>query len=107
MIEQASSSASRERERREGYETATSFVSAAQAKSFWVLGCGWWCDRKILLYFPLWRSRETTRETTRQLCHQGRKAADEHRPRHGRSDRKRERRFSGLKALILPGVLAF
>ena len=28
---------------------AASFLSATQAKNFLVFGCGWWCDREIVL----------------------------------------------------------
>ena len=46
------------------------------------------------------RSRETRRKTTRQLCHQGHKAAGGFKPCHSRGDRKRERSFSGLRDFV-------
>ena len=46
------------------------------------------------------RSRETRRKTTRQLCHQGHKAAGGCKPCHSRGDRKRERSFSGLRDFV-------
>ena len=42
----------------------------------------------------------TTGVPSRQLRHQGRKAADGYRPCHGRDDRKRERSISGLRWVV-------
>ena len=80
--------------------------SAAQAKNFYVFGCGWWYDREILLLPPLCEYREgkvlknyTKRDYERDYqapLPQGRTAAGGCKPRHGRDDRKRERGFSGL-----------
>ena len=47
-----------------------SFLSAAQARNFFVFGCGCWYDREIVLlpHYGQYIPRETMRETTRQLC---------------------------------------
>ena len=57
-----------------GFSLAISDLAAAQVKNFYVFGCSWWYDREIVLLhlpplceYPL-IPRETTRETTRQLC---------------------------------------
>ena len=39
-----------------------SLDSAAQAKNFFVFGCGWWYDREIVLLPPLCEYRERLRE---------------------------------------------
>ena len=63
---------------------------------FLVFGCGWWYDRsRNLVTSPACEIRGRLRgrdridkrqETTRQLCHQGRKAADGCKPCHGRGN---------------------
>ena len=72
-----------------------SLDSAAQAKNFFVFGCGWWYDREIVLLPPLQRvvyvntdERDYERDYQEALP-QGRTAADGHKPRHGRGDRHR------------------
>jgi hypothetical protein len=45
-----------------------SFDSAAQAKNFQVFGCGWWCDREIVLHSPHQAQRQGT-ELRSSLTH--------------------------------------
>ena len=43
-------------------EPRSSLDPAAQAKNFFVFGCGWWYDREIVLLPPLCEYRERLRE---------------------------------------------